>query len=128
MHSVYPTQYTSRMETTRAKKTEEADKNNSKIVRNIEGKNLGTIRVKCPKQGLISAKDLTIMINECRDTPYHRSDYTTVTILTYLIIYGPWGQWIYKLCMETMEYKYECFFSTVSSYFCKMFEKFEFIQ
>ena len=48
--------------------------NNSKIVvRNMEERNTSSKR-KSPKQGLTSAKDLTIMLPEGRDTPYHRLD------------------------------------------------------
>ena len=38
----------------------------------MEERNVGTIREKSPKQDLTSAKDLTIMILEGRDSPYHK--------------------------------------------------------
>ena len=39
---VSPTQYTSRMGTARVKKEEKADKNNARVVRNLEKINMGT--------------------------------------------------------------------------------------
>ena len=72
---VYPTQYTSRMGTARVKEEEGADKNNSKrVVWNIEGRNVGTIVGKSPKQGIINAKDLPIELPEGCESPYHRLD------------------------------------------------------
>ena len=40
----------------------------------MEEWNLGTIRAESPKQDLTSAKDLTIMLPEGRESPYHRLD------------------------------------------------------
>ena len=55
---VYPTQYTSRMETARVEEDVGADTNNSKgVVWNMEGRNVGAIGGESPKQSLISAKD-----------------------------------------------------------------------
>ena len=45
-------------------------KNNARVVRNLEERNVGT-KGKSPKQNLASAKDLTI---ELPETPYHRLD------------------------------------------------------
>ena len=64
---VYPTQHTSRMGTARVKQEEEADKNNARVVRNLEERNVGT-KGKSPKQGLTSAKDLPIAMNEFFNT------------------------------------------------------------
>ena len=61
------------METARAKEEEGADKNNSKIVQNMEGRNVGTIGRESPKQGLISAKDPIELPPGCV-SPYHRLD------------------------------------------------------
>ena len=53
------------MGTARVKQEEEADKNNSKRgERNLEERNMDTILGKSPKQGLPSAKVLTIILNE----------------------------------------------------------------
>ena len=41
------------------------------VVRNLEERNVGT-KGKCPKQGLISAKDLTVQLPEGCEFPYHR--------------------------------------------------------
>ena len=68
---VYLTQYTSRTGTGRVKQEDETDKNNARIVRNVEERNVGT-KGKRPKQGLISAKDQTIELPEGRKSPYHR--------------------------------------------------------
>ena len=46
---------------------------NNAIVRNPEDMNVVT-RGKCPKQGLTSAKDLTIEHPEGRQSPYNRLD------------------------------------------------------
>ena len=70
---VYLTQYTSRMETARVKQEEETDKNNARVVRNLEERNVDT-KGKSPKQGLINAKDLTIELPEGSESPYHRLD------------------------------------------------------
>ena len=43
-------------------------KNNARVKRNLEERNVGTKR-KNPKQGLISAKDLTIELPEGRESP-----------------------------------------------------------
>ena len=40
----------------------------------MEGRNVGTIGGKSPKQGLTSAKDLTIELSEGREFSYHRLD------------------------------------------------------
>ena len=40
----------------------------------MEGRNVGTIRRKSPKQGLISTKDLPIKLPEKCESPYHRLD------------------------------------------------------
>ena len=40
----------------------------------MEGRNMGTIKKKSPKQGLTSAKDLTIEIPDGCESPYHRLD------------------------------------------------------
>ena len=63
---VYPTQYISHME--RARKDEirgrSGLKNHSnRVVRNLEERNAGT-KEKSPKQGLTSAKDLTMELSE----------------------------------------------------------------
>ena len=50
---VYPTQYTSCKGAARVKKHH---KNNARVVRNLEERNVGT-KGKNPKQGLTSAKD-----------------------------------------------------------------------
>ena len=73
---VYLTHYTSRMETARVKEEEEADKNNSKrVVWNMEGrKERGHYKEKILKQGLISAKDLSIELPEGCESLYHRLD------------------------------------------------------
>ena len=39
-----------------------------------EGRNVGTIRGKSPKQGITAAKDSTIELSEGRESPYHRLD------------------------------------------------------
>ena len=50
-------------------------KNNSKrVVLNMSGKNVGTIRGESLTQGLISDKDLTIEVPEERESPYLRLD------------------------------------------------------
>ena len=54
---------TSRMRTARVKQEEERDKNNTRVIRNLEERNMG-IKRKSPKQGLISTKDLTIELPE----------------------------------------------------------------
>ena len=60
------------METARVKQEEEAAQEYCKrVVRNIEERNVGT-KGKNPKQGLTSAKDLTIELSEGRASPYHR--------------------------------------------------------
>ena len=84
MHAggVYPAQYTSLMGRIRVKQVEETDKNNARVVRNMEEKNVGT-KEKSPKQALTSAKDLTIELPEGRESPYHRLDQLT---------YGPEGE------------------------------------
>ena len=46
-------------------------KNRSKRVKNMAERNVDG---KVPKQGLTSAKYLTIMLPEARDSPYHRLD------------------------------------------------------
>ena len=49
------------------------NQNNSKrVVWNMEARNVGTIRVKRPKQDLTRVKDLTIEPPEGRESPYHR--------------------------------------------------------
>ena len=48
-------------------------KNNVRVVRNLEERNVGTKR-KRPKQGQTSGKDLTIELPEGRESPYHRLD------------------------------------------------------
>ena len=40
----------------------------------MEGKNVGIIRGKSPKQGLTNAKDLPMELPEGRESPYHRLD------------------------------------------------------
>ena len=40
----------------------------------MEGKNVGTIGEKSPRQGLISAKDLPMELLEGLESPYHRLD------------------------------------------------------
>ena len=40
----------------------------------MEGRNVGTIRGKSPKQDLTSTKDLTIELPEGRESPYQRLD------------------------------------------------------
>ena len=67
----YPTQYTSRMGTARVKQEEEIDKNNVRVVRNLEERNVGT-KGKSSKQNLHSAENLTIELPERREFPYHR--------------------------------------------------------
>ena len=57
----------------RVKQEEETDKNNARVVRNLEERNVGTKR-KNVKQGLTSANDLTIELPEGRKSPYHRLD------------------------------------------------------
>ena len=52
----------------------------------MEGRNVGT-NEKSPKQGLISAKDLTIELHEGR-VPLPK---IRLNNLTYSLIYGPWG-------------------------------------
>ena len=47
--------------------------NSRRVVRNLEKMNVGT-KEKSPKQGLTSAKDLTIELPERRESPYHRLD------------------------------------------------------
>ena len=47
--------------------------NNSKVVRNVEGRNVST-KGKNPKQNLTKAKDLTIELPEGRESPYHKLD------------------------------------------------------
>ena len=53
----------------------------------MEGKNVGTIGGKSSKQGLISAKDLSIELPEGCESSYHRLD--LITNLTCSLIYGP---------------------------------------
>ena len=48
--------------------------NNSERLRNMEGRNVGTIRRKSSKQDLTSAEDLTIELPEGRDSLYHGLD------------------------------------------------------
>ena len=45
-------------------------RNNIKRVGNMQGRNVGTIREKSPKQGLTSTENLTIEISEGRITHY----------------------------------------------------------
>ena len=45
-----------------------------RLVINLKERNLGT-KEKSPKQGLASAKNLTVNLNEGRDLIYHRLDY-----------------------------------------------------
>ena len=40
----------------------------------MEVRNVGTIRGKSPKQGMTSAKELTIELPEGRESPYNRLD------------------------------------------------------
>ena len=47
-----------------------------RVVTNLEERNVGT-KGKSPKQGLTSAKDLTIELFEGGESPYHRLDYLT---------------------------------------------------
>ena len=68
---VHPTQYTSRMGTARVKKEEEAD---TRVIKNLEERNVVDTKGKSPKQGLTSAKDLTIELPEERESPYHGLD------------------------------------------------------
>ena len=56
---VRPTQYTSCMGTARVKQEEETDRNNARVARNLEERNVGT-KGKSTKQDLNSTKDLTI--------------------------------------------------------------------
>ena len=70
---VYSTQYTLRMRSARVKQEEEADKNNVRVVRNLEETNVGT-KGENPKPGLTSAKDLIIELFEGRESTYHRLD------------------------------------------------------
>ena len=66
---VYPTQDTSRMKTERVKEEEEADtKIIVRVVWNTEGRNVGTIKGKCTKQGL------TIELSQRRESSYHWLD------------------------------------------------------
>ena len=44
-------------------------KNNVRVVKNLEERNVDTIRRKSPKQGLISAKDLSIELLEGCESP-----------------------------------------------------------
>ena len=55
------------METARAKQEEETDKNNARVVRNLEERNVGT-KGESPKHDLTSAKDPTIELTEGRPT------------------------------------------------------------
>ena len=49
--------------------------NHSKrVLWNMEGRNMGIIKGKVPKQGLTSAKDLNIELREGCESPYHRLD------------------------------------------------------
>ena len=70
---VYRTHYTSRMGTTRMMEEVGADKNNARVVRKLEERNMGT-KGKSPKQGLTSAKDLITELLEGREFPYHILD------------------------------------------------------
>ena len=66
MHEVCPTQDTSRMGTARVKQEEEAD---TRIAaRNLQEMNVGT-KKRNLKEGLNSAKVLTIMLPEVHDSP-----------------------------------------------------------
>ena len=44
-----------------------------RVVRNLEKRNVGT-KGKCPKQGLTSAKNITMELPEGRESHYHRLD------------------------------------------------------
>ena len=44
-------------------------KKHKRVIRNLDVRNVGTIRVKNPKQGLISSKDLTIQLSLGHDSP-----------------------------------------------------------
>ena len=68
-HTVYLAQGNSKGES----RGRNGHKNNARVVRNLEERNVGTKR-KCPKQDLTSAKDLTIELPEGRESPYHRLD------------------------------------------------------
>ena len=47
-------------------------RNNSKrVVRNLEERNVGTIRGKSSKQGITSSKDLSIELPEGHESTYH---------------------------------------------------------
>ena len=61
----------------------------------MEGRNVGTVGGKSPKQCLISAKDLPMELPEGYEFPYHRLD--KITNLTYSLIYGPWGLYSIKV-------------------------------
>ena len=58
--SVHPTQEISSIEIVNVKQEEEADKNNSKIVRHKQERNVGTKR-KINKQDLTGSEDLILM-------------------------------------------------------------------
>ena len=55
-------------------KDEAKGRNTLIVVINRKERNLGT-KEKSPKQSITSAKDLTVKLNEGRDSTYHRLDY-----------------------------------------------------
>ena len=77
---VYPTQDASCMGRVSVLQKEEKD---ARVIK-YRGKKRGT-KEKSPKQDLTSAKDLTIELNEGRESPYHRLDLIN---LNYSLIYG----------------------------------------
>ena len=38
----------------------------------MEGRNVGTVKGESPKQGLASAKDITMELTDGLESPYHR--------------------------------------------------------
>ena len=60
------------MGTARVKQEEEHENNGERGVKNMEGRNVGTMRGESAKQRLPGAKDITIELPEERNSPYHR--------------------------------------------------------
>ena len=60
MHEVFSHTIYLAHENSKRKKQKQNQNNSESVVWNMEGRNVGSIRVKGPKQGLTSAKNLTI--------------------------------------------------------------------
>lgn len=75
---VQPTLDTSRMEISREKQKEEADKKSgNKRIINLKVRKAST-KIKSPKQGLDSSENITMKLSRARESPYNRSDQAVV--------------------------------------------------